>query len=354
LQYGLALSERPEYSFEAVDLGNVYHGVLEIFAGKLAEQQLNWFDFSDEEGARLLREAVDNYAVRYGETILYGSARNEMIIERIYRIILRTVTTLRHQLKQGDFAPERFEAAFSPAEHMESANILLSSAEKMALRGRIDRIDVCEAEDQVYVKVVDYKSGHRRFDLAALYHGLQLQLVVYLNIALEMTKKTHPEKEVIPAAALYYHVSDPVIDEEAEISPEEIAGKLLAELQMTGIVNENEDIIKRLDRDFTTKSRVIPVTRKKDGGYSSTSGVLPPEKFAIISSYVNRKITAMGQQIKAGSIAINPYEIGDDHGCQYCDFKKACDFDPRIPGHRTRKLPKLGRDEALELMKEEV
>jgi len=344
LQYGLALREREEYAFEAVDLGIVYHGVLEIFAGKLAEQHLTWFDFSDEDGERLLREAVDSYAAQYGETILFGSARNEQMISRIYRIMLRTVRTLRQQLKQGEFQPEFFEAGFT--------DVSLSPDEKMTLRGQIDRIDICETDSDVYVKVVDYKSGHRTFDLAALYYGLQLQLIVYLNVAVEKARLSYPHKNVIPAAVLYYHVSDPMLSEEAELNPVELEQRLLEKLKMTGIVNEDEGIIKRLDRDFTSKSSVIPVARKKDGAFTSNSSVLGVEDFAVLSDFVNRKIKAMGGAINGGDIAMNPYESKGETGCKYCGFKFVCGFDLRLPGYGTRKLKVLKWDEVLDLMRE--
>lgn len=350
LQYGLALREREEHSFEAVDLGNVYHGVLEIFAGKLAEHKLTWLDFSDEIGDALLREAVLSYAAQYGETVLFGSARNIEMVERIYRIMLRTVRTIRRQLRQGDFLPERFEANFSQAEGLRAVSLELSPKEVMSLRGQIDRIDICEAGEQVLVKVIDYKSGHKRFDPAALYQGLQLQLMVYLNVALEMTKQDYPDKEVVPAAVLYYHVSDPMINEEAELSREEIEMRLLAELKMTGIINEDEEIIKRLDRDFESKSWVIPVSRKKDGSFSSNSGVVKLEEFGVMSRYVNEKIISMGREIKSGEIAMKPFEYGGDKACTYCEFKGVCGFDIRLPGYRMRKLKKLSRDEAIELM----
>ena len=44
-------------------------------------------------------------------------------------------------------------------------------------------MDVFEDEDKIYVKIMDYKSGSTSFDLALLYHGLQLQLVVYMDAA---------------------------------------------------------------------------------------------------------------------------------------------------------------------------
>ncbi|MCL2051331.1 MAG: PD-(D/E)XK nuclease family protein [Lachnospiraceae bacterium] len=352
LQYGLLLSEREEYTFEAVDLGIIYHGVLEIFAGKLAEHHLSWFDFSDEEGEKLLREAVDNYAAQYGETILFGSARNEQIIGRIFRIMLRTVKTLRKQLQAGEFLPEQFEVSFSHEENLAAANILISPEEEMTLRGQIDRIDICETEKEVYVKVIDYKSGHKTFNLADLYHGIKLQLVVYLNVALEKTQKSHPGKEVIPAAVLYYHVSDPMLSDEADFDPLEADEKIFEKLKMTGLVNDDEEIIRLLDRDFTTKSKVIPVARKKDGEFTSNSGILSREDFTVLKSFAASKIKAMGQQIKAGDITKAPYENKELNGCTYCNFKNVCGFDPRIPGYQTRKLPELPREEVLKLMRE--
>ena len=58
--------------------------------------------------------------------------------------------------------------------------------------GKIDRIDTCEAENAVYAKVTDYKTGGKAFDITAFYHGLQMQLPVYLNAALEIERQKHP------------------------------------------------------------------------------------------------------------------------------------------------------------------
>ena len=70
--------------------------------------------------------------------------------------------------------------------------------------GKIDRVDVCETEEQVYVKVMDYKTGSKAFDIVALYHGLQLQLMIYMDAAIEFQKKRHPEKEVVPAGVFLF------------------------------------------------------------------------------------------------------------------------------------------------------
>ncbi|MGN0376980.1 MAG: helicase-exonuclease AddAB subunit AddB [Suilimivivens sp.] len=353
LQYGLMLKEREEYSFEQVDLGNIYHEVLEGFAGKLSDNAYTWFDFPEEEGDRLLKEALESSVAAYGETILYSNARYEYMIDRIYRILKRTIRTMKSQLRGSAFVPAHFEMSFSRVENLETVNIALTEKEKMKLRGRIDRIDTCEDEDHVYVKIIDYKSGNKKFDLAALYYGLQLQLVVYMNVATEIEKKKHPDKEIVPAALLYYHVDDPMIKEEKEMTPEEINDKLLKELRTTGIVNDQEKVISLLDREFSDKSLLIPVERKKDGSFSASSSVISKEDYETVSSFVNQKIKQFGREILSGNIELNPCETGTGTACTYCAYKGVCGFDEKIPGFETRNLPKLSEDEAMEKMRKE-
>ena len=353
LQYGLNLKEREEYGFEQVDLGNLYHSVLELFAGKLADCNYTWFDFPQEEGERLLREALESCASQYGETVLYSNARYSYMIERIYRILKRTVSTLQMQLRGGAFMPAHFEMSFSTVQDLASVNIALTGQEKMKLRGRIDRIDTCEDAEHVYVKVIDYKSGNKKFDLAALYYGLQLQLVVYMNVATELQAKKHPDKEIVPAALLYYHVNDPLLKEDKELTPEEINERLQKELRMTGIVSDRGEVVDLLDRNLSDKSVIIPVERKKDGSFTAGSSIISKEDYKTVSDFVSNKIRKAGEQILEGCIDISPCEQGTFHACTYCSYKGVCDFDEKIPGFENRKLPSLSEEELLERMRKE-
>jgi ATP-dependent helicase/nuclease subunit B len=237
-------------------------------------------------------------------------------------------------------------------ENLDSINVALSSEEKMRLKGRIDRIDTADDGENIYVKVIDYKSGSRQFDIAALYYGLQLQLVVYMNAAMELEAKEHPDKNIIPAALLYYHIDDPTVETPVEMTDDEINEQILAKLRMNGVVNSQPDIVERLDRYMQDKSDVIPVEKKKDGTFSARSGILSGEEFKIISDYVNRKIREIGRNILDGTISINPYEKGNDNACTYCSYKKVCGFDTALPGYDMRELEGLGKDEVMERMKE--
>lgn len=354
LQYGLSLQEREEFGFEASDMGTVYHAVLENFAGKLAESNLTWWDFTEDFAAKAVKESVEAYAATYGETVLYSSARNEYAITRMSRILTRTVLTLQKHLKQGSFQPDDYELSFRFAEDLDSIHVDLSEDEKMHLQGRIDRIDVSEDAEHVYVKVIDYKSGNRKFDLAALYYGLQLQLVVYMNAAMEMESRKHPDKEIVPAALLYYHIDDPTIETPVELTDEQINEQILAKLRMNGVVNSDPEVVERLDRYMQDKSVVIPVEKKKDGSFSARSGVLSREEMQLISSYVDAKIRSIGREILDGKITANPYEKGNEEACTYCAYKKVCGFDGSIPGYEKRQLEDLDKQALMQRMQKTV
>lgn len=354
LQYGLSLQEREEFGFEVSDMGNVYHAVLENFAGKLAESGRTWWDFDENFATQAIKEAVEGYAATYGETVLYSSARNEYAITRMSRILTRTVLTLQQHLKQGSFQPDDYELSFRFAEDLDSIHVDLSEEEKMHLQGRIDRIDVSEDAEHVYVKVIDYKSGNKKFDLAALYYGLQLQLVVYMNAAMELESRKHPDKEIVPAALLYYHIDDPTIETPVELTQEQINEEILAKLRMNGVVNSDPAVVERLDRFLQDKSKVIPVEKKKDGSFSARSGVLSREEMQLVSSYVDTKIRKIGREILDGKIAANPYEKGNEEACTYCAYKKVCGFDGSIPGYEKRQLEDLDKQTLMQRMQETV
>ena len=335
-------------------MGNVFHAVLESFADKLPVEGYTWFDFPKEVGERLVKECLENYAAAYGETVLYSSKRNEYLITRMERILDRTVQTLQYQLQQGAFTPENFEMSFEMASDLDAVNITLSEEEKMRLIGRIDRIETCERQDKLYVKVIDYKSGNTALDLTSVYHGLQLQLIVYLNAALELEEKNHPGKHAEPAGMFYYHVKDPLVDGKPGDEEEEIERKLLEKLKVDGLVRAEEKILKDLDRELEAgkKSLVIPAAYNKNGSLSSRSKTASKEQFEELCAYVNDKIRENGTRILGGEMEKNPYKLKQRTACDYCSFKEICGFDEKQEGNSFRRLPTFSDEELWKKMRE--
>lgn len=351
LQYGMVLKEREGFEFEAVDLGNVFHGVLEEFSERLEKENTDWLHFTREQANQWIEEAMEAQSVQYKESVLYSNARNRYAILRITRILKKTVFSLQRQLRKGMFTPKRFELGFWKQLEKNSVDGMT-----MSIRGRIDRIDTCELDDKVYVKVMDYKSGHKKFDVVSFYYGLQLQLVVYMEQALEKVKRENKNKQVVPAAMLYYAVSDPLVKGQ-KMTEEELQALVQKELVMRGLVNYEDNICTLLDSDLSkasVSSEVIAVSTDKNGSYKSGSEIASTEEFEKLSSFVNRKMLKIGTKIRQGDMEKKPYKKADTTGCTYCAYKGVCGFDTRLDGYGMNNIT-ISAEEAMEkIMAEEA
>ncbi len=337
LTYGLRLSKRQEYEFAAVDMGNLFHQSLEICFARLKEAGLSVTEISDEQRKTLVSDCVQEVAATYGNTILGSSARNRYLTSRIERITDRTLWAVGEQTRRGEMVPTEFEMSFSGRED-EALRLQLDDEVTMNLRGRIDRVDVYEDDASVYVRVLDYKSGMESFDLNRIYHGLQLQLVVYLGAVLTRERKLHPDKTIEPAGVFYFHINDPVIDSDRMLDREAADRQILEKLKLDGMVLAEEKAIRLQDREFTGKSAVIPVTEKDGVIQLEKSRAAGRGQFAMLTEHVKDKMTEFGKGIVDGNIPVNPYRLKGRSACDYCDFSSVCGFDTRLPGCRYRQL----------------
>ncbi len=353
LQYGLELMERQEYQIAAVDMGNMFHSSIDLCFKELGRQKRNLTDLTERQRKELTEACVRQVTEEYGFTIFTDSARNKYLAGRIERMTDRTLWALAEQLKKGDFVPSGFEVSFSAIDNLQAMKIRLSGDEEMHLRGRIDRLDVCEDDSHVYVKIIDYKSGATRFDLAAVYYGLQLQLVVYMDAVTELEQRKNPGKQVVPAGIFYYQIKDPLVDKEEVQTPEEIEQEILKQLRMNGLVNSDLEVIGHLDHEIEQKSDVIPVAMKNGMIQEHSSSVASTRRFEILREYVRSQLKRSGQEILNGRVAAQPYTGGTISACGYCPYHGVCGFDVRIEGCRFRRFPPLKPEQVWELMGDE-
>lgn len=334
LSYGLRLSKREEYSFRSLDFGNVLHRAIEVYSIKAGKAEGGFSGLSPEEQEYLVKESMEEATAGYGNLVLYSSARSEAMIRRMEKLLHRTVWALSKQLGQGDFRPEAYELRFG--------------------NGKIDRVDTCIDGDTVYVNVIDYKTGMAAFDSTALYYGLQLQLMVYLDAAINNQRKKYPGKEVVPAGVFYYRIQDPFILKTLEMEDDKVREQaLLKELRLEGLVNEKQEALRHLDRTESSESVVIPVKHNKDGSLSKSSKAVGEEDFAVMTGYAVRKMNDIHEQILSGETAVNPYREGTRTACDYCGYRHICGFEKNSPGCEYREMDKMDRSEAIARMKGE-
>lgn len=360
LQYGLQLKERYEFQFGGVDFGNIFHEVLRIFPEKLKEKGIAWRECEEKEMFQIADLCIAQVTADYGNAILSSSYRNAYMVERMSRIIKRTLWALTEQLRSGEFEPVNYEMSFSYMDGLQTAKMELGDGRVMRLHGRVDRLDVYDEKDAIYVKIMDYKTGKTTFQINNLYYGLQMQLVVYLNAAVEVKKQENEDKKVIPAGIFYYNIDDPIIKREEE--EEKVRQSLLKELKMNGLVNKDSHIIQLLDKAFgankelegSIKSNAIPVETTKDGGLGKRSNVVDTEKFEMMGRFVNQKISQAGKEILDGKVSILPYRMKEKTACDFCKFAGVCNFDTKLPGNKYQEFKNMSEDEVWSAIKQDL
>ena len=338
LQYGLKLSKRQLYEFAPVDFGNIIHDALWQYARRMEAGGDDWFQVTKENQRRYAGEALEAAIAACQNTALSEGARSLYLVNRMEKVLERTVETLGYQIKSGSFLPQNYEVSFQYVQDLSSVNFTLGEEERMRLRGRIDRLDTWEREKEVYVKVIDYKSGSTSFQLLNVYHGLQLQLVVYLNAAMELMEKKYPDKEIKPAGIFYYHIDDPLLEEQEELTEEEIRERIFEKLKLDGYVNSSPEVYHAMDHGMGASSNIIPVVENKDGSLRKSSKAVSEGELMGLCAFVSQKIMELGGQIMDGEIAVNPYELNGKTPCGYCPYRSVCGFDLRIDGFGYRKL----------------
>ena len=342
MEFGLQIRERDQYELKAADMGTVMHEALEKFSKKLQENGETWKTVTDDTRDRLIEECVEEPMADYGNTIFQSSSRNQYRIIRVKRILKRTVWALQQQIRQGEFEPGEFEVSFSMEDSLSAINIDLSEHEKMRLRGRIDRVDLCETDDKVYVKIIDYKTGNTSLDLVALYYGLQLQLVLYLEAAMAMAAKRNPNRKLIPAGIYYYNMKDPIVSG-FDMTKEEIEAKQQKELRMNGLTSTEKASLLLIDAEGGNV--VSGLEYKKDGSLSSRALVANADQMHELGHFARKKALDLARDIYGGKIDAYPYEYKKMNPCEYCEYGSVCGFDLQLEGCHYRRLSALDKDE---------
>lgn len=356
--YGLRLEERAEYRLENFAMGDLFHEALRWITEETNRQNIQWNRLTPKECAALAKMAVEKIVPVFSHQILLSSARYRYIQKKLVRIVERTLIALTQHSKVSHFKPLAIEASFGPGkdEQLPPLEIPLKGGNKMKLRGRIDRIDSAQVGDKAFLRVIDYKSSSRDLDLNEVYHGLSLQLLTYLHVAVE-NANYWLDRPVEPAGILYVHVHNPLLSIEEELTQAELELERMKKFRMKGLLAEDTDSLIAMDEELEEggSSKIIPVYLKKDGTASeSKSRVVPPMTMNQLQHYVQRKHQQAGNAILSGDTSIKPYRLKGRTACDFCSFKSVCQFDQTDPSQSYAQLKAEKTERVVEKIHEEL
>jgi len=350
MQYGLKAAPRKQAQFGAPEVGTFVHYIVENAIRQLCTTK-----------GLVLEQVVRHWIDEFIRTQLGGTAytaRFQAMLRGFYDNVTQIVRNIYEEIENSDFKPMYFELDFSrsgdlPPLQVQSGRVTLS------VNGKIDRVDGYVKDDRLYLKVVDYKTGKKSFQLSDVLYGLNLQMFLYLSMLsqshqqLLQRKETPAAAAVESCAALYIPAKNPYIAIEPGEGETAARDKLEKELRRIGIVPSDDMLLQALEHS-DGRYRFLPVQRKKDGGFTAQSCVASAEQMGRLLRHTGRVLEQLAEQIADGDIEANPYRTGRQFTvCQWCDYKTACHFDPSMQKDRLRYLPQIGQQRVHEIIREE-
>lgn len=354
VQYGLKAKERVVFQVAAPDLGSFLHKIIERFSDKLQEQGISWRGLEKEWCMTIVGQLVEELLLELPGSALNSSKRYKYIAERLKKVAGRSVWVIAQHIGRSKFEPLGHELGFGANEKLPPITIELASGEKVILNGRIDRIDTMKTGDGTYVRIIDYKSGSKQFRLSDIYHGLQIQLITYLD-ALWERGGSDIEGPVIPAGMLYFKLDDPMIKSGRQTDAELIEKEIMKQLKMKGLVLANVELIKNMDEQIDGYSDILPVSlNKKEQTIGARSSAASMEQFGLLRRHIRSLLSKLGEEMISGNIDISPYKKKKNTPCSFCSYMSICQFDTRVQGSKYRNLPEKKDQEVWELLSGKV
>lgn len=315
IAYGLRPDIEKEFDVDAMDIGNIVHKSFEDLSKLIKDMDLDDVDF--EEIDQLLdnkfKEGIDENLDKERK----DNPKNKYILKNINQAAKRNTRQIIDQLNKGDFKLEYFEEAFDKGGFFDPVYV----DEENYLRGRIDRIDMAGN----LVRVIDYKTGSKGYNLAAILNGKDLQLIIY------MIAVNDDRKNLKPIGAFYISLKDEIESFGDSITDEaKLAESLDKKFALDGILLDRDGkALTLMDRDSDGKKSSIVVGRRN---YK-----ISEEDFKNLTAYIKNMVKVLVKDIKAGKINLAPLrEDKNKAACTYCDYKGICKFDKTIDTFRFR------------------
>ncbi len=364
LQYGLRLQEREIFTLSSASTGQFFHEALDLVIRTINDQGWQLADVSDETLTSLVTEIsqrIVNDPQQQQYLILTSSSRMNYLTQQLTQTVLEMAKTLRNQSRLTAMRPKKTELIFGqPVQTaLKGLSFAVADDRQVNVRGRIDRIDMIQADTRHYYGIVDYKSGAKTFDYGKAYDGTELQLLTYLDV-LRQNLVELDEEEALIAGALYLQVHNPRFKtKDLQANDYNFEKLALKDHQYNGLIVDDATLVDEMVKDVaeSTNSLIYPLKKKKEGVTSTKRAndpLITAPDLTLFLAHNEQLIKTAAQRIFNGDIALAPVRYSDNTSAmQYTPYKAIMNFDPLLAKNNYRMAPKLSDKDVLRLLREE-
>lgn len=364
MRYGLAAEPRKPAGFTAPEYGTFVHYVLEHVLQDEMFAQTAIPGMERDEPARkrklrrLTKQAVDRYVAEELGGLEGQSPRFQYLFRRLLRSVQAVVDNVAEELLGSKFKPISFELGFGKGKVGEEPPLppveLTYNGVTISVTGFVDRVDGWEENGRLHLRVVDYKTGRKSFDLTEVWNGLGLQMLLYL-FTLEEKGRALYGLPVEGDGVLYLPAREAIIRGSRAMSDEELRKKVDKELTRSGLVVDDPRVLDAMETQGENGYRFLPLRVSRSTGQITGEALASAEQLGKLGRHVQRVLEDICQELAGGSIAADPFWRGPEkNACRFCDYAAACHFEPGHGGDCKRWLPHVSAEEFWEQIKEET
>lgn len=336
MEYGLRAKTREPAAFDAPQIGTFLHFLLEHVTAEVLG--LGGFAQVDREMLHtLVRKYMDVYVEQELHNFQNRSTRFRYLFSRLRNTAYAVMDQVAEEMRHSDFVPLEFELSFGDRGTL-PAVVISEPDSELRIGGKVDRVDGWIKDEKLYLRVVDYKSGRKAFDLASVRMGLDIQMLLYL-FTLQKEGKAHFGREIEPAGVLYLPARDEILSVERNIPPEKLAGEMAKQLRRSGLLLAEPAVLQAMEHESLREPRYLPLRVGRDGNLSGS--VASAAQLGKLGRYVETLLHQIAREVRDGNIDADPCcKSEEDSYCQYCDWAGACHFqDGRDGDHLHYILP---------------